>query len=172
VPQRDAVRLLSLLRELMERTTLAAPVIEIVLSANRFVPLGDTQLDLFDDRKRRDLTWSNLLDKLRARLGEQAVRRLGLRDDHRPEQAWCVLNEELEQALPAHYPERPLWLIDPKPITQLPTLLGKPERIEAGWWSGMDIRRDYFVAQTPEGSRWWVYRDATTAQWYLHGLWA
>lgn len=175
-PQRDATRLLALLRDLLERTNLPAPVVEIVITANRFVPLGDTQLDLFDDNKRRDMTWANLLDKLRARLGEQAVRRLGLHDDHRPEQAWCVLDEATsaatEQRLLDTYPQRPLWLIEPKPLTQLPNLIGKPERIEAGWWSGADVHRDYYVAETTEGSRWWVYRDVTTLQWYLHGLWA
>ncbi len=95
---------------------------------DRFVGLGDTQQDLFDDTTRRDHTWDNLLDKLRARLGEQAIRRLGLRDDHRPEKAWCVLIDEKGTATkPTNdevMPERPLWLLDSQRLRQLPDIAG------------------------------------------------
>lgn len=175
-PQRDAVRLLSLLREQLDRTALPAPTEELLLEVDRFIGLGDTQQDLFDETPRRDHAWSNLLDKLRARLGEQAIRRLGLHDDHRPEKAWCVLVDEKDSGIKSIsdevMPERPLWLLDPQPLRQLPTLLGKPERIESGWWTGEDTRREYYIAETAEGSKWWLYHDATTRCWYLQGLWA
>jgi protein ImuB len=175
-PQRDAARLLSLLREQLDRTVLPAPTEELLLEVDRFIGLGDTQQDLFDASPHRDHAWSNLLDKLRARLGEQAIRRLGLRDDHRPEKAWCVvLDDTVAAAQPANdevMPQRPLWLLDSQPIRQLPKLLGKPERIEAGWWTGEDTRREYYIAETAEGSKWWLYRDAATHCWYLQGLWA
>jgi protein ImuB len=175
-PQRDAARLLTLLRETLDRTLLPGATEELVLDVDRFVGLGDTQQDLFDEAPRRDNAWSNLLDKLRARLGVQAIRRLGLRDDHRPEKAWCVVvDETVTAAMPtsqAAMPERPLWLLDPQPLQQLPRLLGKPERIESGWWTGEDTRREYYIAETDEGSRWWLYRDAITQRWYLQGLWA
>lgn len=174
-PQREAACLLALLRERLERTTLAAPTIKFTVSVDQFTPLGDTQNDLFDTTQ-RDNAWNNLLDKLRARLGDNAVHRLGLNDDHRPEQAWCILrHDEVACSTPSKsidHPDRPLWLLKPTLLNQLPRLLGKPERIEAGWWSGEDVRRDYYIAETPEGSRWWLYRDANTAQWYLHGLWS
>lgn len=63
-------------------------------------------------------------------------------------------------------------------------LLAGPERIESGWWDAGesnadgrptgDIRRDYFVALTPD-QRWlWIYREcradfATGGGWFLHG---
>jgi protein ImuB len=175
-PQRDAARLLSLLRETLDRTLLPGATEELVLDVDRFVGLGDTQLHLFDETPRSDYAWSNLLDKLRARLGVQAIRRLGLRDDHRPEKAWCVVVDETVTAATltpqAAIPERPLWLLDPQPLRKLPTLLGKPERIESGWWTGEDTCREYYIAETDEGSRWWLYRDAVTQRWYLQGLWA
>jgi len=32
---------------------------------------------------------------------------------------------------------------------------------------------DYYVAETPEGARWWVFRERRGARgWYLHGLFA
>ncbi len=175
-PQRDAQRLLILLRETLDRTVLPAPTDALILDVDQFIPLGDTQSDLFDDASSRKDSWAALLDKLRARLGPNAVRRLGLCDDHRPEKAWCVLNDDPSRKTQARAPgsglERPLWLLEPKLIDELPTLLGTPERIEAGWWHGEDVRREYYIAQTREGSRWWLYRDAATQRWYLHGVWA
>ncbi len=50
-------------------------------------------------------------------------------------------------------------------------MLAGPERIESGWWDGGDIRRDYYVAQDPHGSRLWIYRECTGAKpWFLHGI--
>jgi protein ImuB len=171
-PQRDALRLFALVREKLERTQLPGAVMAIRLAVERFVALRDTQLQLWDEGQRDDTGWSELLDKLRARLGDQAVRRLGLRDDHRPEKAWCVEDETAVSDLPPAFPDRPLWLLSPRPIHRLPKLLGKPERIEAGWWTGEDSSRDYYIAQTSEGSRWWLYREAATSRWFLQGIWA
>ena len=44
-----------------------------------------------------------------------------------------------------------------------------PERIEAGWWDGFDVTRDYFVAHSRAGERLWVFRDRRGDGWYLHG---
>lgn len=171
-PQRDAQRLLMLLREKLERTALPEATTELVIKVDEFVSPGDTQMDFFAEAKSRDRSWTELLDKLRARLGEQAIKRLGLNDDHLPEKAWCVATDEARQqhADTASLPERPLWLIEPKLLHDLPQLPGKPERIECGWWHE-DARRDYYIAETAEGARWWLYRDLDSAQWYLQGLW-
>ena len=37
-------------------------------------------------------------------------------------------------------------------------LLAGPERIEAGWWDGPAVARDYFIAGTPSGVLVWIYR--------------
>ena len=171
-PQRDAVRLFALLREKLERTPLPDAVTEVLLFADEFVEPQISQGDFFDDHQRRNANWSALLDKLRARLGADGVRRLGLRDDHRPENAWCIASDGTAAPVVEDYPDRPLWLLDPTPVTELPHLLGTPERIEAGWWEGEDSSRDYYLARTEEGARWWLYRDASTNRWYLQGLWA
>jgi protein ImuB len=173
-PQRDSGRLLALLREQLERTALAASITELMVIVDQFVAPGDTQLDLFNATPRRQNEWFELLDKLRARLGDHAVKRLGLHNDHRPEKAWCVVHQEdIETIQPLDTePERPFWLLEPTPLRQLPRLLGKPERIEAGWWTGDECRRDYYIAETDEGSRWWLYRDEKTKAWFLHGVWS
>jgi protein ImuB len=171
-PMRDASRLFALLREKLERTPWESPATTVIVQAAEFHTPEILQGDFFDDSQRLKASWSALLDKLRARLGEQAVRQLGLKDDHRPEQAWCIQTGSDPQDSPILHPERPLWLLEPIPIARPAKLLGRPERIEAGWWSGTDTRRDYYLAISPEGGRWWLYKDVDRDQWYLHGLWA
>jgi protein ImuB len=98
---------------------------------------------------------------------------LGLSDDHRPESAWCVLSDGKTTAVAEDFPDRPLWFLsEPQQISTLPQLLGTPERIEAGWWAGQDSSRDYYLARTDTGARWWLFREAGTNRWYLQGLWA
>ncbi|MEJ1962941.1 MAG: DNA polymerase Y family protein [Gammaproteobacteria bacterium] len=169
-PQREAIRLFALLRERLERTNLPEPVTDIRLAAEQLLAPAILQTDLFDEGERLDAGWIALLDKLRARLGSSAVRQLGLADDHRPERAW--FEEITTDGVNAEdLPHRPLWLLEPKPIERLPALCGTPERIEAGWWSGEDSSRDYYLARTPEGARWWLYKDARTQRWFLQGIW-
>jgi protein ImuB len=171
-PMRDSSRLFALLREKLERTPWASPVAEVILSAQEFLAPEVLQVDFFDDSQRQNAGWTALIDKLRARLGEHAIRSLGLRDDHRPEHAWCIQNDAEGAQTEEPFPDRPLWLIEPTPIARPSKLLGRPERIEAGWWSGEDTRRDYYLATSSEGARWWLYREVGQDQWYLHGLWA
>ena len=62
-------------------------------------------------------------------------------------------------------------------------LLSPAERIEAGWWNGELVTRDYFVAENAAHVRCWIYRERISqsgqthqnnndddAIWYLHGL--
>ncbi|MBK6674529.1 MAG: DNA polymerase Y family protein [Proteobacteria bacterium] len=52
-------------------------------------------------------------------------------------------------------------------------LVSGPERIESGWWDGADVARDYYVATTADGARWWIYREcAAPRRWFLHGCFA
>jgi protein ImuB len=172
-PQRNAAHLFALVREKLERTAVADPVLAVQLHAGEFVEPRITQADFFDDPRQENDNWSALLDRLRARLGADAIRRLGLSDDHRPENAWCVLTDEKGATLAAEFPDRPLWFLsEPQQINDLPQLLGAPERIEAGWWTGQDSSRDYYLARTEEGAHWWLFREAGTHRWYLQGLWA
>ena len=48
-----------------------------------------------------------------------------------------------------------------------------PERIEAGWWDGDEVRRDYYVAINARGEAFWIFREhRDPAAWYLHGVFA
>jgi protein ImuB len=170
-PIRDAHRLFALLREKLEHIPWAEPVTEMFVEANEFQSPEIIQGDFFDESERRKAGWIALLDKLRARLGEDAVRMLGLKDDHRPEHAWCIQHDSQNESPDEILTDRPLWLLTPRPIARPPTVFGTPERIEAGWRTGEEALRDYYVCISEDGARWWLFRDLATQQWYLHGLW-
>jgi protein ImuB len=44
-----------------------------------------------------------------------------------------------------------------------------PERVETGWWRGEDVRRDYYLAATHLGNRFWIFRRRDDDRWFLHG---
>ena len=107
--------------------------------------------------------------------------------EHRPELArrdvaGSVRAARRKAGAPLPEAPRPLWLLDEvEPLRQrlehAPwTLKDGPERIESGWWDGNDVRRDYFVAETPDGEIVWIYRDhrygIDDGEWFLHGLFA
>jgi protein ImuB len=170
-PVRDGLRLFALVRDRLERTTLVSPVEAITVAADHFVPLGDAQFELIDGGERNDRDWQDLLDTLRARLGEEAVGQLSLWDEHRPERAWR-LSEGPQKPPEKPFPERPFWLLEPRRLNRLPKVVSRPERIEAGWWDGEDQQRDYFTVETENGARLWVYRDGAAGAWFVHGIWA
>lgn len=45
-----------------------------------------------------------------------------------------------------------------------------PERIETGWWRGPQVRRDYYRVETTTGRRFWLFREAESQRWFLHGI--
>jgi protein ImuB len=72
--------------------------------------------------------------------------------------------------------ERPRMLVctEARPQYQGPLeLVSGPERIEAGWWDGRPVARDYYVARNRAGEACWIYREPVDpSRWYLHGLFA
>jgi protein ImuB len=171
-PARDAERLAQLLRERLAALPLAAPVEAIALEAADFTPLPGSSADLFGDAAGEAEDWARLLERLRARLGQEAVCALTCYPDHRPEHAWRRVEpgewEPREFTPPG---PRPVWLLEPRKLDEDGlVLLAGPERIECGWWDGDDARRDYFIARLNEFSLAWIYREGGV--WYLHGLFA
>lgn len=181
-PSRSVRHLLELLRERLERQELVAPVDELILSAEQLLSLRDSNHGLFADGQHTRQDWAQLVERLRARLGTDAVRGLCPLPDHRPERAWqfCAPGEKRAGAAPI---PRPLWLLErPKPLDAsegYPWLEGRlqlragPERIESGWWDDQDIARDYFVAENAQRERFWIYRELhQPRRWFLHGIFA
>lgn len=179
---RDGQRLLALLRERMERVSLPQPVREIVLVAERTTPYQARSLDLFPDAQQEAENAAPFIERLRARLGDGMVHSLECVADHRPELAMKA--SEPGATYQADFSAaRPMWLLpQPRPLAMrggvpqmgVPLILRQgPERIESGWWDGHPVARDYYVAETVGGPRYWVYREAMDAErWFLHGIFA
>ena len=135
------------------------------------------------DRRQSGAGVPQLIERLRARLGAEAVYGICLVPEHRPERAWCVAEPSAPAAKrnrgrskpgsgPGWPSERPLWLLaEPQPLggDEQPSFEGVleleqgPERIESGWWDGRDVQRDYYIARNPAGVRLWVFRDRDRA---------
>ncbi len=85
-PAREPAHLVAVLRERLARVALPAPVEAITLASEATAPLAGRNLGLLPGE---DVTATvPLLDRLRARLGEDAVTLVVPRAEHRPERAW------------------------------------------------------------------------------------
>jgi len=211
-PAREPAHLVAVLRERLARVALPAAVDTITLASLATAPLAGRNLGLLPGG---DVVAAvPLLDRLRARLGEDAVTLVAPHAEHRPERAWRDVPVKTvgpasvnvvgpasaggvrpwrhvrlkpapraqQPGLPLPAARRPVWLLaEPEPLGHLietrPWVLKDgPERIESGWWDGVDVRRDYFVAENPRGETTWIYRDhrygIDDGEWFLHGVFA
>jgi protein ImuB len=179
---RDATQLFELSKERLERLSLPAPVRALRLLAKdlpAFVPAAQS---LFDDRAQQTLSWQQLRERLRARLGEAALYGLSATQDHRPEQSWKRADAAVSAAVSSHalrtlpaLSTRPTWLLArPIPLRDHALrLLAGPERIESGWWDGGDVQRDYYVIETHLGQHAWAFcAPGTVGPFMLHGWFA
>jgi len=199
---RDTGHVGALLWPRLERTDLSAGIVGVTLLARRTEAFGSMPGDLFDRREPMDIeAWGNLIDRLVARLGCEAVVRPRLLDDYQPERAFRYVTVAQTGGAPEEPSAgTPQMVLPPRPVRLLPrpwpvsvlasapdgppvwltfrgrgqTVVGAcgPERLETGWWRGADIRRDYFRVTIDTGEQYWVFRDLNTGRWYLHGLFA
>lgn len=145
-----------------------------------------------------DIRLSELIDRLAAKTGMNAIHRY-LPDEHYwPERSLkpaSTLHEKLTTAWRADT-LRPLQLLPiperievTAPIPDYPPMLfrhkGKlhkiiradgPERIEQEWWLQQGRHRDYYRVEDEEGNRYWLFRlghyHDERYRWYLHGFFA
>ncbi|MFM0078743.1 DNA polymerase Y family protein [Paraburkholderia sediminicola] len=181
--------LLRLLKERLHRIELSAPVIALKLDASNVESAAPASDTLFPEPGGSKEDHARLLELLVARLGEENVLRPAPTADHRPEVAnrWVPVTTKLKQELlPLGLP-RPTWMLDNpvrllmrqhRPFYGSPLRMVSPgERIEAGWFDGELVTRDYFVAQAEDQNCYWIYRERASSRhaeedqrWFLHGL--
>lgn len=186
--RRDAF--LNLTRLKLEQTELPADVLSLKLQVDVLVPWQASGPELLlltlssQESGRTHTDPSELVDQLRARLGDGACYGIRPVAQHSPEQAWCQVppndvphsakssNNSLLSAKLSKPSKRPLWFFNPpRPAARQDlTLLRGPERIQGDWWQQF-ICRDYYVAKHSNGAECWAYVDAQQ-HWYLHGYFA
>jgi protein ImuB len=186
-----------LLKERLAQLKLDAPVIVIRLHAVQVEAMQAPSASLFPEPGGSKEDQHRLLELLVARLGADNVLQAAPQTDHRPEVAntWVSVMNDVAQKRKllanSNSPQkmdRPAWLLAqaiPLVVRQhrpcygtALKLMSPAERIEAGWWNGQLITRDYFVAENAEHVRCWIYRERINpvnqndadAAWYLHGL--
>ena len=187
-PATDTAYLLDLIRIRFDGFRFSASVVSIGLQTDLVAESGrEPAKDLFGGRPDSAAGAVELIEQLRARLGSRAVFGIRRVSEHRPEAAWKAVSPAekakrfAESCLVGDRTgHRPLWmLVEPlvletaggKPVfLDILNLESGPERIEAGWWDGGDIWRDYYIAQNLRGMRLWIFRDCRESHWYLHGL--
>ena len=174
---RDQVEdIMAITRLRLEWVDLPSEAMTVALDALRTDSLNSAwgERDLLGGSLTRGVPSRELIDRLIARLGSQALQQFQILDDHRPEFAWMPVGEGEGVHAAKSIPEcgrRPLWLLEPpKPIRsdQLRIVSG-PERIQYGWWEN-ELRRDYYVAQDRDDVWCWCFRNAEG--WFLHGYFA
>jgi protein ImuB len=165
-----------------EQLQLASSVEGLTLACQQLRPGQQESIDLFSPRNQRE-PLASLLDRLRSRLGLQAIEKVGCRDEHLPEFAVHLDSDHPGDELSAseHCAQRPFWLMpQPQVLRQHHNrlywngalrLVYGPERIEDNWWREA-VSRDYYIAADSGGQHYWVYRDRLARHWYIHGVFA
>lgn len=165
-----------------ERLQLHGSVEGLALACQQLRAGQQDNIDLFSPHSQRE-PLASLLDRLRNRLGLQAIEKVGCRDEHLPEFALLVSTDPAGDGhdSTAHGIQRPFWLLpQPKALRQhgaqlywkgaLQLRYG-PERIEDNWWQEA-VSRDYYIAADSSGQHYWVFHDRLAGLWYIHGVFA
>ncbi len=168
------------LTERLSQTELVAPVCGLHLVADTFSDVDRDAADFFVKSRQQQKSLGEIVDKLCSRLGKDSLYTLAAVDDHRPEKAWKKSFIDLPAEPHSEWPSRPLWLLkQPVPMQsgryQQITLDSDAERIETGWWEESDVRRDYFLIQDNNGTRYWAFRNrnqSDNSAVYIHGVFA
>ena len=176
-PRHEVADIMNITRLRMETVDLPGEAMTVALDVLRTAHLGSkwTERDVLGEPLARPAAPPReLLDRLTARLGADALQRFCILDDHRPEFAWMPTDEHDTTVAAISVPEcgrRPLWLLEPPVLVRGEHLriVSGPERIQCGWWE-REQRRDYFVARDRDETWCWCFRDSQG--WFLHGYFA
>lgn len=194
-PTTERQHLLDLLRLQCERVVFTAGVKGVRMEVVELGLPPIRQATLFEDDvgEKHQRALAELVDRLSSRLGRDAVLRASLQPDPLPEFS-CATLPWLEQrssavetvTIPSRLRCRPLRLLRlPQPLTidrfspdGWPTQVDRtpvvrvsgPERIESGWWRGVDAKRDYYRLTLATGAALWAFCDLKSGRWFLHGL--
>ncbi len=193
---RSQQHLMLLLETHFNRLTIPAPVIAVRVEVKNFDAFFGHSNSLLetnslDATHYKDSKLIQFIEELQARLGEDHVKYVSCAAQHCPEHANMQLDyrgsskPRLKKSSAGSISRnpRPLWLLqDPVRLNinkgrlfhrRVISIISGPERIETHWWSGADVRRDYYVAKELKGSRLWIYREKGGERgWYLHGIFA
>src|SRR6185312_1510096 len=142
---------------------------------------------------------SELLDRLKSKLGSNIIHRYLPEEHHLPERSVKLANslkEKRTTTWPTHK-LRPIQLLNEPQRVEVTALIpdyppmnfrykGKLhkvvksdacERIEYEWWLDEGLHRDYYIVEDEEGKRYWLFRLGNyeankNPSWFIHGFFA
>ncbi|MFC2174203.1 DNA polymerase Y family protein, partial [Acidobacteriota bacterium] len=189
-PTLDAKQILDLVELRMQHVNeLPDGIVKIILKAQG-AKTTQGQMSLFAEKSRRDFSAANLaLARIRAELGNGAVKKARLQEGHLPEATFTWENlDTMKTPKPGRIDNGAMVRrLYPKPVP-LPyrprrepdgrMLLGigkgravddtGPFVISGGWWR-KSIHREYHYVETDKGELLWVYYDRIRRRWFLQG---
>lgn len=195
----DEQHIVDLLRLKWEQVRLKSPLIAMEMEAVEVEPLEVIQQAFFADESREQKQqYTVLVNRLSSRLGEQAVLEPDLLPNPVPEKSvqLCVPAKRSKSSYSPdanyfHALDRPPVLFaQPRTIdvfslspdghpavilwnskrVRIVSCVG-PERIEANWFDGEYVRRDYYRIEIENGQWLWIFRHLQKSQWFWHGEW-
>lgn len=160
---------LSLVTLKIESVQLPEPAISITLKSQRLEEIAENTDDFFSHRT-STFAQKQLIGKLRAKLGDDSTLYIGTNDSHIFE---CMSVLDTQKHPPTYESDVvPTFLFaTPKPLVISTRICFGPIRLHTGWWRTSISPKDYFIAETPQGSRLLVYKDINE-KWWLHGLYS
>ncbi|MCB2115404.1 MAG: DNA polymerase Y family protein [Rhodobacteraceae bacterium] len=189
-PMADASRMLPLFRRGVEEADAGFGIDQLRIEATAIEPAPPEQTGRF----RSDASLEDLVTRLGARLGLEAIERLQPVDTHSPERSFVRV--PFAWSTPARdwpaRPDRPLVLYPPEIIghegsapparfrwRRMHFTTGRatgPERIAPSWWEddpgwGRGTR-DYWKVETLEGRRLWLFHTPRDPAWFVQGEFA
>ncbi len=177
----DSLRWLRLSELRLDTFQISAPVEMLSLEAHEFSSAQARPLSLLPDTPQAQQGTQELLDRLRARLGTDAVLYLHAQDQHDPAAAQRLRPQPSALSSAQLSPARPFWLWPQ--ARPLPTahrqpwqpagfvLLRGPERMALPAENNEGAVRDYYLARHANGAHYWLYYEAATQSWFCQGLW-
>ena len=181
---------LRILEEKLKNKQFEGPFDSIRLCLDEVENVRQENLNIFHkvNKANTNLLCDQFANLIRARYGEKSLYILNRKEEHVPEHSFAYCHSfDGEQntgclsgnVLPKI--KRPVWFVDPpirlfvknnKPFYDGRALiLSERERIVSDWWTGTEIARDYFVAESCSGMVLWVYRElASKKNWFFQGL--
>lgn len=182
--QNDWRSLLELTQLQLDQVALGDAVFSISLHSADFFSATPVSANLFADAGDHLAAGHALLDRLRARLGGEALQQVQMQQSLWPEHAvqTSALGTLADARTQAPNSPRPLWLL-PRPQRlrerngqllwhNALTVLRGPERVGNHWWREQPQERDYYIARDGDSSLCWIFRERGTQQWFVHGLFA
>ncbi|HEX6136693.1 MAG TPA: DNA polymerase Y family protein [Casimicrobiaceae bacterium] len=168
-PARAPAHLLAVLRERLARVALPAPVEAIVLASDETMPLAGRNLGLLPEDE-ADAVVVPLMERLRSRLGDDAVAMPAARAEHRPEHAAreappIVARREASRAAAARTGPPPRAQAAPGARAKAPAPIAAPRPIwlldEAQPLGAVLEAQPWILRDGPERieSGWWDGRD-------------